>query len=484
MFTQDLLARSLMLAGIPLLALPLIAQAGSSRDHGDRSDAHGSYSQEKEKVVRGEVFRQDGDKITLRSRGGRKVSFQITKQTNQFCPSNTSSQSSQSSQGSSGSSDSMTQGSSMSSSGSSGQSSSDLSEKEGFKFGDCNFQNGDSIKAKIDQQGNATYVRSMGYRGEDDHFEAGRSGDDYFVLPAGQLGGLDISDKDAKYTVQTKNGEEVGYIYRLVNNNQGEPSYAIIRKSDGQLISVPWQAMEGQGNKTFKLNVSKTQLGDLPILEQGHDTVQHVEQHWNLNEQEEKRMAKWNKQMDNFYEDREQSYRATLSPEGNSGDSRDRRGRSSESAYDYEGQEAYKGWHAGPDRIQDEHMNQPERYRSSDRDQRYSSASDRYSPQRRTSKSRDRRDRRDSAYDYDDQEAYRGWHAGQDKIEDEHMNRPSDRDSRKRYSRNSRDRRSQRSMYSQSRDRNDDSGSTYERYRERRSSDDDRDYDPRPSRYR
>jgi len=466
-----------MLAGIPLLALPLIAQAGSSRDHSDRGGSQGSYSQEKEKVVRGELFRKDGNKITLRTRDGRKTSFKINDQTNQLCPNTSSSQSGQSSQGSSTNSSSMSQGSSTSSSGSSGQSSSESSEKQGFKFGDCNFQNGDSIKAKINQQGNATYVRSMGYRGEDDHFEAGRSGDDYFVLPAGQLGGLDISDKDAKYTVKTKNGEEVGHIYRLVNDNQGEPSYAIIRKADGQLISVPWQAMEGQGNKTFTLNVSKTQLGDLPILEEGDDTAQHVEQHWNLNEQEEKRMAKWNKQMDNFYEDRERSYRGTLSPEGNPGDSRDRQGRSSESAYNYEDQQAYRGWHAGKDRLKDEHMNQPERYRSSDRDQRYSS--DRYSPQRRTNKSgdrRDRRDRRDSAYNYDDQQAYRGQHAGQDKIEDEHMNRPSDRDSR--------DRRSQRSMHSQSRDRNDDSGSTYERYQSRQSSDDERDYDPRPRAYR
>ncbi|WP_454062420.1 hypothetical protein [Candidatus Nitrospira salsa] len=471
MFTQDLWARSLMLAGIPLLALPLIAQAGSSRDHSDRGGSQSSYSQEKEKVVRGEFMRKDGDQITIRSRDGRKTSFRINNQTNQLCPNSSSSQSGQSSQGSS-----MSQGSPMSSSGSSGQSSSEDSEKQGFTFGDCNFQNGDSIKAKINQEGNATYVRSMGYRGEDDRFEAGRSGEDYFVLPAGQLGGLDISDKDAKYTVKTKNGQEVGHIYRLVNNNQGEPSYAIVRKTDGQLISVPWQAMEGQGNKTFKLNVSKTQLGDLPILEEGDDTAQHVEQHWNLNE--------------DFYEDREQAYRATLSP-GDRGESRDRRGQ--ESAYNYDDQRAYRGWFAGQDRIQDKHMNQPERYRGTAREFRQRSWSDRYSPQGRTNQSRDRRDRgqgSESAYKYEDQEAFKGHHAGQDRIRDRHMNQPeryrsSDRDSRDRYSDESRNQRSQRSMYSQSRDRNDDdSGNTYERYRERRSSDDDRSYDSRPSRYR
>ncbi|GJL62649.1 MAG: hypothetical protein NPIRA04_13030 [Nitrospirales bacterium] len=341
----------------------------------------------------------------------------------------------------------------MSESSQSGQGSTNTSQDQGYSFGDCNFQSGDSIKAKINQKGNATYVRSRGYSGDEDYFEAGRSGEDYFVLPAGQLGGLDISDKDAQYTVKTKNGEKVGHIYRLVNNNQGNPSYAIIRKSEGQLISVPWQALEGQGNKTFKLDVTQTQLGNLPMLEEGDDTVQHVQQHWDLTkQQEEERMA-------NYYEDRERSYKAPLSP----GDRERRRAR--ESVYDYDDQRAYRGWFAGQDRIQDRHMNQPERYRGTDREFR----------QPYSDNGRDRRERRDSAYNYDDRQAYRGWHAGKDKIEDEHMNRPSDRDFR--------NRRSQRSVFSQSRDRNDDSGSTYERYRERRSSDDDRDYDPRPSRY-
>jgi hypothetical protein len=189
------------------------------------------------------------------------------------------------------------------------------SQSGGFRFGECNFQKGEFVKAKIDENGNATFVRSMG--NSDEYYGTGGAGGEYFVLPAGQLGGLDISDKDAHYSVQSSDGQEIGSVYRVMTNNDGDLTYAIVRKTDGQLISVPWQALEGSGNKTFKLKVTQNQLGNLPILKEGESAGAHVQKNWDLTEQERQRLAKWNERLDDFNQTRDRYYEDTPTFHGN-----------------------------------------------------------------------------------------------------------------------------------------------------------------------
>lgn len=338
MFTRNNIARSVILAGIPLLTLPLLAESGMSRDRSDRMESGRSMEQ----IIQGEISKKNGDQITLRASNGERITFRINDETNRLCPQGMSSKS----QGSSSQDSSSTAKTSSSLFGSSSgqgsnQSSSSTPEsahQAGFSFGECNFEKGEFVKAKVDEDGTATFVRSMG-QSDDNYFNAGRMGDDYFVLPAGQLGGLDISDKDANYSVKSSDGQEIGSVYRVMTNSNGDLTYAIVRKGDGQLISVPWQALEGSGNKSFKLNVTQNQLGNLPILEEGENAGAHVQKHWDLTNQ--KRLAKWDNRLDDFYQTRDRYYEDTPTFEGNrEGYSRYGQRRSSEYDYDYEGERA------------------------------------------------------------------------------------------------------------------------------------------------
>lgn len=369
------MAKSIVLAGIPLLTFPLLAESGEFRDRSQRDNGGRSFSNQR--IVQGEIFRKNGDEITLRSRHGERIRFRINDQTNQLCPQGTqASQTSSMNKGSSGNQgSSMGQGSSSEeSSGQSqmaegrGQSSSDTgqvsssslfgsqnaqassqgsnqgssgsqnnpqqSQQKGFSFGECNFRNGEFVKAKVDEDGNATFVRSMG-QNDENYFNAGRSGEDYFVLPAGQLGGLDISDKEMHYSVKSSDGKEIGEVHRTMTNGNGDLTYAIIKKKDGQLISVPWQALEGAGNKTFKLQITQNQLGNLPILEEGENAGTHVKKHWDLTEQEQKNLAKRNERMDDFYQTRDRYYEDTPTFEGNR-EGYSRYGDRQRSVYDYD----------------------------------------------------------------------------------------------------------------------------------------------------
>ncbi|GJL70686.1 MAG: hypothetical protein NPIRA06_33210 [Nitrospirales bacterium] len=323
MFTRKKMSRSVILAGIPLLTLPLLAEAGMSRDRSDRMESGRSHSMEQ--IIQGEVSKKNGDQITLRASNGERITFRITDETNRLCPEGISSKTSQNSSGqdqgnqSSSSQDSSNSGNTSSSmfGSSSGQDSSQpssgkqkSSQKSGFAFGDCQFEKGEFVKAKVDEDGNATFVRSMG-QNDDNYFQSGRSGDEYFVLPAGQLGGLDISDKDANYSVKSSDGQEIGSVYRVMTNNNGDLTYAIVRKKDGQLISVPWQVLEGAGNKSFKLNVTQNQLGNLPILEEGENAGAHVQKNWDLTEQERQNLAKWNEGLDDRNQVRDRYYEDT-----------------------------------------------------------------------------------------------------------------------------------------------------------------------------
>ena len=358
---QDKMAKTIILAGIPFLAFPFLAESGMSGERSQRGDGGRSFSDQQ--IVKGEISKKNGDEITIRSSSGEKISFRINDQTNELCPngtqkSHTSSmgknssmnQDSSMSQGSStenssgqtssgqgqiaqdtsgsGSSESGQSSSSSlfgnqgsqvsghnSGQGSSGVQNNSQSLPGGFRFGECNFQKGEFVKAKIDENGNATFVRSMG--NSDEYYGTSGAGGEYFVLPAGQLGGLDISDKDAHYSVQSSDGQEIGSVYRVMTNNDGDLTYAIVRKTDGQLISVPWQALEGSGNKTFKLKVTQNQLGNLPILKEGESAGAHVQKNWDLTQQERQRLAKWNERLDDFNQTRDRYYEDTPTFHGN-----------------------------------------------------------------------------------------------------------------------------------------------------------------------
>lgn len=347
MYLRSQMAKSILFAGIPLLTLPLLAESGMSRD--DRSQRQDrERSNATHQLIQGEISKKNGEEITLRTSDGERITFRINDQTNQLCPKGT--QTSQTSSMGKGSS-SKGQGSSAKSSsgqsssgqnqmaqGSSGQESADVgqtsssslfgsssgqgsgqtssgkqssSQQAGFKFGECNFHKGETVKARVDENGDAIFVRSMGSQNDENYFDAGREGDNYFVLPAGQMGGLDISDKDSHYSVKSSDGEEIGEVHRIITSGNGDLSYAIIKKNDGQLISVPWQALEGAGNKSFKLNVNQDQLGNLPILEKGENTVQHVQKHWDLTGDEQQRLAKWNDRLDERNQVRDRYYEDT-----------------------------------------------------------------------------------------------------------------------------------------------------------------------------
>ncbi|WP_342347869.1 hypothetical protein [uncultured Nitrospira sp.] len=342
------MAKSILLAGIPLLTLPLLAESGMSRnDRAQIQDRKGSNAAQQ--IIEGVISKKNAEEITLRTSDGKRITFRINDQTNQLCPQGTqtshtssmrkesagnqnsameqgsstgkSSGQNQVAQGSSGG-DSSTSDQTSSSSlfgipseQNSGQSSSvkqnesQQSQQQGFRFGECNFQKGEFVKAKLDENKTATFVRSMG--DSEEYYGTGGVEGEYFVLPAGQLGGLDISDKDANYSVKSTDGKEIGSVYRVMTNNNGDISYAIIRKPDGQLISVPWQALEGAGNKSFKLKVTQNQLGNLPILNEGENVGAHVQKHWNLTEQERKNLAKWNERQDERNQVRDRYYEDT-----------------------------------------------------------------------------------------------------------------------------------------------------------------------------
>ena len=519
--------RSLLLAGLPFLAFPFIAESGMGGDRSQRNERGNSFSDEK--IVQGEIFRKDANEITLRDSNGRRISFRINNQTNQLCPGEKTSSTSQTSQSSSLSGTS-NQSSSMSGSGSqstssmsttsgaqdamsgtsseSGQTTSGNqmdSQIAGFNFGDCNFQNGDFIKARIGQDGNASFVRSMGRNGEN-YFSAGRSGDDYFVLPAGELGGLDISDKAANYTVKTSNGEEIGHIYRVMTNSNGDMSYAIIRKQDGQMISVPWQALEGTGNKTFKLNVTKNQLGNLPILEEGGDARQHVQQHWDLTQREQQELAQWNDRLDRFYADRDRYYEDTPTFHGNR-EGYSRYGQRQSSVYDYDyddrsrnerypilgsrpgvaGERGRVSMFGSPstlppsehapqyegadregssDRYSGDWRNRQSRYSDEDRNRSNRQSMDNMRSPRNRDFSNTRSQGRNSEWNYDNLRDSTDRNR-QSRMSDDYSNRKSGGDS----------------MYSQSRSRNDGGDSDgYDRYQSRRSRSGNYDYRPEPYR--
>lgn len=61
MFTRNKMARSVILAGIPLLTLPLLAEAGMSRDRSDRMESGRSHSMEQ--IIQGKSPKRTATKL-------------------------------------------------------------------------------------------------------------------------------------------------------------------------------------------------------------------------------------------------------------------------------------------------------------------------------------------------------------------------------------------------------------------------------------
>ena len=64
------MSKPTMLAGIPLLAFPFLVEAGISRDSSHR---HEGPSFSNDQIVQGEIFRKDGNQITLVTSDGEKI---------------------------------------------------------------------------------------------------------------------------------------------------------------------------------------------------------------------------------------------------------------------------------------------------------------------------------------------------------------------------------------------------------------------------
>jgi hypothetical protein len=78
---QDKMAKTIILAGIPFLAFPFLAESGMSGDRSQRGDGGRSFSDQQ--IVKGKSPKKNGDEITLRSSTGEKISFCINDQTNE-----------------------------------------------------------------------------------------------------------------------------------------------------------------------------------------------------------------------------------------------------------------------------------------------------------------------------------------------------------------------------------------------------------------
>ncbi len=273
--------------GVTMLSLPFLVHSSFASP---RNYDEGRWSQSGE-VMKGKIINIEGEELTLRTSDGERIRFQISEDTNMMCRSkNQSSSSSSNSTSESGSSSSMSQGhsSQQGSSSHSGVSQGQQSQRAGYRFGDCNFQTGDRIKVRLDQTGNAKFVRYVRSKNDNRSGVRSRSVDldfpsEYSILPAGALGNLNSENREKSFSVKSKQGKELGNIIKVVNNSEGDPAYAIIRKKNRQMISVPWDALETSSDgKTATLDVTDDQFSHLPLIHEGESTVANVRKNWDL----------------------------------------------------------------------------------------------------------------------------------------------------------------------------------------------------------
>ena len=257
--------RLLGLGALAFSILPIPADASSQRGQG----SSGSDYQE---IISGKIIKAAKDRYVVRTSDGERVSLNVTDETNMKCSKNSNQASTSQSSGSGSSGVGMASSSLGSSSTTGGSSSSagSTSQAKGFRLGNCEFEKGDRIRAKVDDAGDIIYLTGKS--------KSSRSGtrfssmnqnnpEQYLVLPAGAIGGMEMQDAENRSTLKTKNGEKIGKIIKTLSTQDGDLAYAIVRKDDGKLISVPWDAIEGSsGGKTSTLNNSQKSIGPFTRL--------------------------------------------------------------------------------------------------------------------------------------------------------------------------------------------------------------------------
>ena len=284
-----------------------------------------------ESFVTGEVIRVEGDVYTLRTSGGETLALQITDDTNMFCQSksersqsqrtSTSGQQSSSGSGMEQSTQTQQQESSIGVSEKQAQSqeSQSTTQSKGFRIGDCPFQKGDIVKAELTDKGTVTYIRSVDQqtaqafqsRERNEGKGSGRSTEEmglpqeYVFLPAGALGNLNVQDTE-QYSVKTSDGEDVGYVYKVILNNQGDPAYVILREKDTQQLKpLPWQAVQvSPETKTVTLVVSRSQIDQLPGYSSSDISMNKIRRFWEIAQAEKDRRVSRQQARgyDRFYE--------------------------------------------------------------------------------------------------------------------------------------------------------------------------------------
>jgi hypothetical protein len=407
------------------------------------SDAYGGSQSMREKlkstiggaeyVVTGEVTSADGNTYSIKTTGGETIQLEVTDNTNMVCKSpsdkSQSRRTSTSSQGQSSFSGGNLQSQSQQSEQNIGvsekqtqsQQSQEGQQSKGFRIGDCPFEKGEIIKAELTDVGTVTFMRSVDDRGiqaaragqgTPDSQGSGRSTEEmglpqqYVFLPAGALGSMQMSKEKEQYKVTTSDGEDIGQIYKVIINNQGDPAYAIIRmKDDQQLKPVPWQALQvSPETQSVALVISRAQIDQLPGYSPNDMSMRSIRSYWELAKEEKDRRVS-RQEAARFDPRGNRMYRED---EGRYDDSYDRRqGRSFRDGGDQDrrfssrDRDRFQGDRFGDDRFREE-----ERYRNFDDDRYFSQGGQSfYSQGREDSRDRyfddDRREqqRRSSEYD-------------------------------------------------------------------------------------
>ncbi len=274
---------TLRMLGLGALAFSILpGPAEASPSHSSQDQSYSSY----EEVIKGRILKADSDRIVVRTKSGERMTLNITDDTRMKCkkdrPTNQANQLS-----GSGSSTSASSTSPSSSSGMAQSAPHNQATSTGFRFGNCDWEKGDRIRAKVDDAGDVVYLtgRSRGKDRHDNSYSFTDSiPDHYLVLPAGAFGGMGMESAENRSILKTKDGEKIGKIIKLLSTDDGDLAYAIVRKDDGHLVSVPWDAItQSSGSKTSTLDIRKDQLTHLPILGDGETSSSHIATHWDLN---------------------------------------------------------------------------------------------------------------------------------------------------------------------------------------------------------
>ncbi len=242
--------------------------------------SHGSSASGYEETISGKIIKVGKDRYVVRTSDGDRVSLNITDDTNMKCQKNNSTALDRSGSGKNASSEAL------SSKENSSSSIGTMTQSKGFRIGDCEFEKGDRIRAKVDDAGDILYLTGRAKSSRDNNRSFSSSEDvpeRYLVLPAGAIGGMEMESVENRSTLKTKEGEKIGNIIKMLSTEDGDLAYAIVRRDDGQMISVPWATIKGSSErKTSTLDIPKDQLAYLPVLEEGETSVQHVQKNWDL----------------------------------------------------------------------------------------------------------------------------------------------------------------------------------------------------------